>query len=173
MLVLETERLRLRWLREDDAADAAFILELVNEPSWLRFIGDRNVKNLDDARGYIAKGPGSMYTRAGFGLFAVERKEDGVPLGMCGLIRRDNLPDVDIGFAFLPRYWGAGYALESATAVLKLGREKFGLKRIVAITSIDNESSIKLLERIGLVFEKRIRFGAEAEEVNLFGINFA
>ncbi len=173
MNVLETERLRLRWLNENGDDDAAFIMELVNEPSWLRFIGDRNVKSLEDARGYIAKGPGSMYKRAGFGLYAVERKEDGVALGMCGLIRRDNLPDVDIGFAFLPRFWGAGYAFESAAAVLKLGREQFGLKRIVAITSIDNDASIKLLERIGLVFEKRIRFGDAAEEVNLFGINFA
>ncbi len=167
MKVLETERLLLRWLNEDDAE---FIMELVNEPSWLRFIGDRNVKNLDDARAYIAKGPAAMYVRAGFGLYLVERKADGVPLGMCGLIKRDNLADVDIGFAFLPRYWGLGYAFESAAAVLALGRQQFGLKRIVAITSVDNESSIKLLQRIGLAFEKLIRFGTDEEEVKLFAI---
>jgi RimJ/RimL family protein N-acetyltransferase len=165
--VLETERLLLRWLNEDDAE---FIMELVNEPSWLRFIGDRNVKTLGDARGYIANGPAAMYARVGFGLYLVERKVDGAPLGMCGLIKRDNLADVDIGFAFLPRYWGCGYAFESAAAVLALGQQQFGLKRIVAITSIDNESSIKLLQRIGLAFEKLIRFGVDEEEVKLFAI---
>ena len=165
--VLETGRLILRWLTTDDAE---FIMELVNEPSWLRFIGDRKVRTVEDARGYIAKGPAAMYDRVGFGLYLVERKDDGVPLGMCGLIKRDGLDDVDIGFAFLPRYWGQGYAFESASAVLAFGQREFGLKRIVAITSKDNESSIKLLQNIGLKFEKMIQLSADDEDVKLFAI---
>ena len=109
--VLETDRLILRQLSiEDDA----FILELVNDPLWLRFIGDRGVRTLDEARNYILKGPVAMYERAGFGLYLVERKIDGVPMGICGLIKRDVLDDVDLGFAFLPEYRGQGYATESA-----------------------------------------------------------
>ena len=101
MTVLETERLRLRQLTVDDAA---FILQLVNDPSWLRFIGDRNVRNLDDARNYILKGPIASYEKFGFGLWLVELKADGMPLGICGLLQRDTLPDVDIGFALLPQF---------------------------------------------------------------------
>ena len=167
MTVLQTERLSIRRLSIEDAP---FILELVNEPSWIRFIGDRGVRSLDAARAYLLKGPIAMYERCGFGLYLVARKDDGVPLGMCGLIQRDALPDVDIGFAFLPRYWGKGYALEAAAAVLAYGRSALGLGRIVAITSPDNQSSIKLLEKIGFVFERRTRLTAEGSEVNLFAL---
>ena len=167
MKVIETERLILRWLTIDDAE---FIMELVNEPSWIRFIGDRKVKSVGDARTYIAKGPAAMYERVGFGLYRVERKDDGVPIGLCGLIKRDGLDDVDLGFAFLPRFWGQGYAFESASAVLAFGQREFGLKRIVAITSKDNENSIKLLQCIGLKFEKMVRLSADEEEVKLFAI---
>lgn len=170
MKVLETERLLLRWLTVDDAE---FIMALVNEPSWLRFIGDRGVRSVDDARGYIANGPAAMYARLGFGLFLVERRDDGVPVGMCGLIKRDGLDDVDIGFAFLPRFWGQGYALESAAAVLAYGQAELGFKRIVAITSKDNDRSIRLLESIGMTFEKSIRLRAEDEEVKLFALQQA
>lgn len=165
MTVLQTERLILRELSLDDAP---FIFELVNEPSWIRFIGDRGVRTLDDARAYILKGPMAMYDRCGFGLYMTARKEDGVPLGMCGLIKRDALPDVDIGFAFLPRYWGKGYAIEAAAAVLAHGKRALGLGRIVAITSPDNQSSMKLLEKIGFVFERRIVLPGDTTEVNLF-----
>ena len=170
MKVLETERLLLRWLTVDDAE---FIMALVNEPSWLRFIGDRGVRSVDDALGYIANGPAAMYARLGFGLFLVERRDDGVPVGMCGLIKRDGLDDVDIGFAFLPRFWGQGYALESAAAVLAYGQAELGFKRIVAITSKDNDRSIRLLESIGMTFEKSIRLRAEDEEVKLFALQQA
>jgi RimJ/RimL family protein N-acetyltransferase len=163
--VLETERLIIRKLTTDDAP---FILELVNEPSWIRFIGDRGVRTLDAARAYISNGPIAMYERFGFGLYLVMLKGDKVPLGMCGLIKRDALPDVDIGFAFLPRYWGKGYAIEAAAAVLAYGRRALGLGRIVAITSPDNQSSIKLLEKIGFVFEGMIRLPGETSEVRLF-----
>ena len=108
MTVLETERLRLRRLTVDDAA---FILELVNDPSWLRFIGDRGVRNLDDARSYILKGPVASYEKHGFGLWLVELKAEATPIGICGLLQRDTLPDVDIGFALLPQFCGQGYAV--------------------------------------------------------------
>src|ERR1051326_2497227 len=115
VIVHETARLKLRELGADDAA---FILELVNEPGWLRFVGDRNVHSLDDARGYIARGPAASYEKHGFGLWAVELAASGEPLGMCGLVRRATLEDVDLGFAFLSRHWGQGYAREAAAAVV-------------------------------------------------------
>ncbi|HEX7403634.1 MAG TPA: GNAT family N-acetyltransferase [Usitatibacter sp.] len=158
MKVLQTERLALRELTVDDAV---FIRELVNEPSWIRFIGDRGVRSVDDARAYLEKGPIAMYARFGFGLWAVELKETGEAAGLCGLIKRDALEDVDIGFAFLPRFWRRGYALESARAVLTYGREILELDRIVAITSPDNDASIRLLEKIGLRFEQTIEFAGE------------
>jgi RimJ/RimL family protein N-acetyltransferase len=166
MIVLETARLILRHLV---LSDAPFILELVNEPSWIRFIGDKGVRTLDDARDYLAKGPIAMYERCGFGLYLTALKDGGAPIGMCGLIRRDSLEDVDIGFAFLPRYWGKGYAVESAAAVMEHGKAALGMRRIVAITSIDNDRSIKVLERIGLKYERRITLPGDTEELSYFG----
>jgi len=165
MNVLETERLILRRLSE---GDAAFILQLVNEPSWLRFIGDRGVKTLEDARSYILKGPTEMYRRFGFGLYLTALKSDGTPTGLCGLLKRDSLKDVDIGFAFLPAFWGKGYAYEAAAAVLAHGKRDFGLQRIVAITSPDNDASMKLLGKLGFAFEQQLRLTEDAPEVKLF-----
>lgn len=164
MQVLETDRLIIRWLTIEDAA---FILELVNDPSWLRFIGDRGVRTLEDARNYILKGPAEMYGRLGFGLYLVELKDEGVPIGTCGLIKRDSLKDVDIGFAFLPSFRGSGYAYEAASAVLAYGKNTLGLERIVAIVSPGNDRSIRLLEKLGLQFEQRIQL-SERDEVKLF-----
>ena len=165
MKVLESERLALRRLTGEDAA---FILELVNEPSWIRFIGDRDVHDLDDARRYLEKGPIAMYDRLGFSLYLAELKDTGTPIGICGLIKRDSLPDVDLGFAFLPRFWGKGYARESAAAVLAYGRDTLGLSRIVAITSPDNDSSIRLLESIGFSLERTLTLAGETEETRLY-----
>ena len=165
-VVLETERLSLR---HAELEDAAFMLELVNEPSWLRFIGDRGVRNLDDARNFIESGPRKMYAQHGFGLFVVERKNDAVPMGLCGLIRRETLPDVDIGFAFLPRFWGQGYAFEAAAATLRYAHGVQGLDRVVAIAKPDNESSDKLLRRIGLQLEGTIRLAGSDEDLNYYG----
>lgn len=165
MKILETDRFILRQLTVEDAA---FIFQLVNDPDWLRFIGDRGVRTLDDARNYLRNGPLAMYERVGFGLYLVERKSDGVSLGMCGLIKREGLDDVDIGFAHLPQYRAQGYAFEAASAVLAYGRREFGLKRIVAITSLDNEKSIRLLERLGFVFERTIRLPGGNEDLKLF-----
>ena len=165
MKVLETERLVVRWLALDDAA---FIHELVNEPAWLQFIGDRGVRSLDDARTYLTNGPLAMYARIGFGLFAVERKTDRALVGICGLLKRDNLDDVDLGYALLARFAGHGYARESAAAVLAHGKAALGLKRIVAITSPDNARSISLLESLGFAFERMIRFKEAGPESKLF-----
>ena len=165
--VLETDRLILRRLSADDAE---FVFELVNDPAWLRFIGDRGVRNLDDAREYIRKGPVESYSRLGFGLYAVVRREGGSPIGICGLVRRDFLADVDIGFALLPAFRGKGYAREAARATLTYAREVVGLGRIVAITSRDNDASGRLLEDIGLRFERMIRISPESpEDVKLYG----
>jgi RimJ/RimL family protein N-acetyltransferase len=145
------------------------MLGLLNEPSWLRFIGDRGVRTLDDARRYLLEGPIAMYERLGFGLYATTlREDDSVPIGICGLVKRDGLDDVDIGFALLPKFWGKGYAYEAASAVMAYARSVVGLTRVVAITSIDNESSARLLEKIGLKFEKMVRLTPEREEVRLF-----
>jgi len=166
--VLETDRLILRWLSTDDAE---FILELLNDPSFLQFIGDKGVRTLEDARDYIMKGPVEMYARLGFGLYLTELKEGDVPIGICGLIKRDGLEDVDIGFALLPRFWAKGYAYESASAVMAYGKDVLGLNRIVAITSPDNHASANLLEKLGLQFERMLRLSEEAQEVRLFVSN--
>lgn len=166
-IVIETERLVLRRLSADDAA---FVLELVNDPDWLRYIGDKCVRNLDDARGYIENGPVTMYARHGFGLWRVELKDVGTPIGMCGLIKRDTLEDVDIGFAYLPRFRGRGYAREAAQATLAHGANGLGLRRIIAITSLDNAASGRLLEAIGLTFERLLDLSRD-DPVRLYAWN--
>jgi RimJ/RimL family protein N-acetyltransferase len=151
MLVLETERLLLRPFTTDDAP---FALTLLNEPSFLHFIGDKNVRTLDDARQYLLTGPIASYERNDFGLLCIELKDSHTPIGMCGLLKREELPVPDIGFAFLPDYWRQGFAFEAATAVMKDARERLKLNRVLAIVNPDNDASIKLLERLGLRFER-------------------
>jgi len=165
MHIFETRRLVLSRLT---LGDAPFILELVNDPSWIRFIGDKNVHTLKAAKEYIKNGPQKSYAQLGFGLYAVKLKRSGKAIGMCGLLRRDTLDDADIGFAFLPKYTGKGYAFESAETVLKHAHESLKMKRILAITSIDNASSVKLLERLGFCLLKRMRLTPGSEELNLF-----
>jgi len=163
MTVVETERLALR---EFTADDADLVLRIVNEPSFLRYIGDRGVRNLDDARKYIAEGPVAGYARQGHGLMRVDRKSDGVSLGMCGLLKREGLPEPDIGFSFFPEYWSQGYALEAASAVMRHARETLRIGQILAITTGDNASSMRLLEKLGFRFERMIALGNE--ELRLF-----
>lgn len=165
MTVLGTERLILR---EFTVEDAEFILALLNEPSFLRYIGDKQVRNLEDARQYILNGPVASYERHGFGLCLMELRESHTPVGMCGILKRAELTDPDIGFALLPDFCGKGLAFEAAAAVLNDARERLTLKRILAITSLDNERSIKLLERLGFRFKEIIRLAPEREEVRLF-----
>ena len=167
MIVIETDRLVLRHLTLNDAP---FIVELLNEPSFLRFIGDRGVRSQQDARQYILNGPIASYRRNGFGLWLAFLKETGDPIGICGLLKRDTLPDPDVGFAFLPAFWRRGYAFESASAVLKHGCEALGLTRILAITALDNQASIALLEKMGMKFEKVTRLEGETKDVRLFAM---
>jgi RimJ/RimL family protein N-acetyltransferase len=156
--VLATTRLVIRPFA---ASDAGFIVELVNDPAWLLYIGDKNIRSLDDAARYIENGPRAMYQRVGFGLWLVALK-DGTPIGMCGLIRRDDLEDVDLGFAFLPRYRRNGYAFEAARRVLEHGRRALGLARIVAITVPANVASVNLLRKLGFAREKTVVRNDEA-----------
>jgi len=165
LLVLETERLTLRRIGPDDAG---FILDLLNEPSFLLHIGDKGVRTEDDARRYIQEGPRASYQRFGFGLLLVERRGGGEPIGICGLLKREWLEDVDLGFALPPGFWGEGYAFEAASAVLAHARERLGLRRIVAITSLDNEPSIRLLAKLGFRFERIARFTPDGPELRLF-----
>jgi RimJ/RimL family protein N-acetyltransferase len=145
--MLETERL---WLRHLTLDDAGFVLRLVNEPSWLRYIGDKHVDTLDDARAYIQNGPMASYKVNGFGLLRVSLKETGESVGMCGLLRRAELDTPDVGFAFLPEHWRKGYAFEAASAVIKDGVDRCRLRRIAAIVSPDNQASINLIRKLGM-----------------------
>ena len=166
MTVLETERLLLQHL---STQDAEFILELLNDPAFIRNIGDRGVRTIDGANSYILNGPLASYDKNGFGLYLVKLKETDESIGMCGLIRRDTLEDVDIGYAFLPKFWSKGYAVEAARAVKEYAKNAIGLNRIVAIVDPENEGSIRILEKIGLQFEKMVKLSEDDIELKLFG----
>jgi [ribosomal protein S5]-alanine N-acetyltransferase len=167
MHVTETQRLRLRRL---ELTDAAFIHQLVNDPTWLAGIGDRGVHTLADAKDYLQTGPIEMYARLGFGLYAVERKVDRQLIGMCGLIKRESLPDPDLGYALLPQYAGVGYALEAARACVALARDQLKMLRLLAITTPENIRSRHLLEQLGMRLEKLVRMQPEAEELCLYAL---
>ena len=169
MKVVETDRLVLRWLNVDDAA---FILELLNDPSFIKFIGDKGVRDLEAARDYILNGPVASYEKFGFGLNAVDLKEANAPIGICGILKRDTLPHPDIGFAFLPAYWNKGYAYEASASVLEHARKTLGIDRVLAITTPDNEASAKLLMKIGLRFDRLTKLSPDANEVKLFAVEF-
>ena len=168
MKILETER---TGLREIVADDAEFILDLLNQPSFIKYIGDRNVQTVEQAQEYIENRFAASYQKFGFGMWAVELKETKAAMGICGFVKRDSLPDADIGFAFLPQFEGRGYALESVVGTMKYGREKLNLTRILAVTSQDNEKSGRLLEKIGLKFERLIVLPGDSAELKLFSHN--
>ena len=165
MVVFETDRLVIRRLTVDDSP---FILRLLNEPSFLQHIGDRGVRNLADAKQYILTGPVASYERHGFGLFLVELKEGRSPIGICGLLKRDALDDVDVGFAFVPESWSKGYAFESTTATLACARDTHHLERLVAIVSPDNAASINLLLKLGFCYERMVLMPGDKAELKLF-----
>ncbi|MES1221367.1 MAG: GNAT family N-acetyltransferase [Bacteroidota bacterium] len=165
MVILKTDRLSISHLT---LTDASFILELVNSPGWLQFIGDRGIKDITAAENYILNGPIASYEKYGHGLYLVALQENDMAVGICGIIKRDTLEHADIGFAFLPQCSGKGYAYEAASAVLKYAREILELKKILAITLEANHRSVKLLIKIGLVFEKKISFPPNDEELMLF-----
>jgi RimJ/RimL family protein N-acetyltransferase len=163
---LETARLTLRRL---DFGDAAFLVGLLNQPSFLANIGDRGVRNVEDAHRYLREGPMAMYEKHGFGLWHVARRADGVAMGMCGLLRRDFLPDVDLGYAFLPEHWGQGYAFEAADATLRHAATKFGLSRVIGVVSENNTASIRVLEKLGMSFERMVSMRPDEPDVRLYG----
>jgi ribosomal-protein-alanine N-acetyltransferase len=166
MIIVETPRLIVNKL---DTADAPFILELVNSPGWLEFIGDRGIRNIADAERYIGDGPMASYEKNGFGLYLVALKQGGISIGICGILKRDTLEYPDIGFALLPSYTGKGYALEAAMAVLQYAHTKLQLKKIQAITKEKNHRSIQLLSRLGLLFQNNIKLNGSEEMLMLFG----
>ncbi|WP_420629743.1 GNAT family N-acetyltransferase [Candidatus Leptofilum sp.] len=161
--LIETKRLQLCHFCLDDAP---FVLKLVNEPGWIRFIGDRGIRTVAQAEAYLRDGPMASYAANGFGLYLVRRTADNVRLGMCGLVKRPSLPNVDIGFAFLDQHTGQGYALEAAMAVLNHAHTD--LKPVVAITAPDNVRSIKLLRKLGLQFKEFVSVGEGQPQVKLF-----
>jgi RimJ/RimL family protein N-acetyltransferase len=165
MKILATERLQLRHL---EPSDAAFMLELLNEPAYLQHIGDKGVRTLDQARDFIVQKMAISYEKNGYGLYLVELTQTGAPLGICGLVKRDGLEDIDIGFAFLQQFWSKGYAYESARAIMDYARDTVGLKRIVAITALDNWSSIGLLEKLGLKFDSVIQLPGHERSSKFF-----
>jgi RimJ/RimL family protein N-acetyltransferase len=165
MPVLHTARLSLRHFNR---ADAPFIVELLNEPSWLQYIGDKGIRTLSDAERYIQDGPVAMYARLGIGLHLVELTASGESVGMCGLIKRDTLEDVDLGFAFLSRFWRHGYAYESALAVMSHAKMRLGLDRIVAITLPTNQAAGQLLQKLGFTLERTIAATSGGEGLLLY-----
>lgn len=168
MKILETER---TILREVTADDAEFILDLLNQPSFIKFIGDRNVRTAAQARDYIESRFTESYEQFNFGMWAVELKYDKTPIGICGFVKRDYLPDADIGFAFLPQFEKKGYAVETAAAALEYGSDVLGLKRVLAIASPDNESSRRLLGKINFKFKRLIKSPPDNAELKLFSVD--
>lgn len=165
MTLIDTDRLSIRHIKVEDFN---FIFRLLNDPSWIKYIGDKGIKTEDDAKNYIQTGPLQMYKNFGFGLYLVTLKETAVPIGLCGLIKRPSLENIDLGYAFLPDYTGKGYAFEATKAVLQYGKEKLTIDKIVAITTIDNFSSEKVLLKLGFTFDSLIKEKNDAEELKLF-----
>lgn len=167
-LSLETSRLSLRWLTLDDAA---FILALVNDPDWIRFIGDKSVADLDAARNYLETGPLAMYRRHGFGLNRVALKANDAAIGICGILQRASLAEPDLGFALLPEFRRCGYALEAARAILGHASKTMGLNRVSAILSPQNTASAGLLEKLGFNFERNYQAEPNASILDLYVID--
>nr|WP_295374565.1 GNAT family N-acetyltransferase [Pseudoxanthomonas sp.] len=165
--VLETGRLRLYELSEHAPGDAAFVLELLNDPDFLRYIGDRGVHDLAQAADYLRDGPVASYRLNGFGLYRVERREDGAAVGLCGLIKRPPLAHVDLGYALLPRFRGHGYVAEAARAVLASAQTR-GMTTVLAVVDPDNAASIRTLRGLGFEYRDRVRLAADDIELKLF-----
>lgn len=164
--VLETERLALRWLT---ISDAPFILPLTTQPSWLRNIGDRGVRDLPTAEGYILNGPRASYAARGFGLWCMERKEDAAPVGICGIIKRESMEHPELAYAVLEKFHGQGYASEAALATVRYAEETLGIARLSAIVNPENAPSIRILEKAGMRYEGPITMPGETKAISLFG----
>ena len=163
--MIETKRLRLRHFVEEDAA---IVLRILNEPSFIENVGDKGVRTIDDAVAYLKNGPIASYVSNGFGAYLVELKETGEPIGMCGLLKREQFDDPDVGYTFFPEFWKQGYAAEAVTAVLEESRRTLGIDRIIAIVSPHNTPSSRLLEKLGFSFKEITNFQPSGDEVLLY-----
>ena len=165
-VVLETERLQLRWLTP---ADADVMLAVWNDPAFIRHVGDRGIRTLDEAHDAMQKGAFHLYEAYGYGPFRAALKDSDTAIGICGLFRRDGLDDPDIGYAVLPDHCSQGYAYEACCAVIEHARSDLGLTRLIAIISPDNAASIGLIEKLGLRFERMHRMPDDDDEVCIYG----
>lgn len=170
MTLIEARRTILRDMTADDAP---FILDLLNQPSFLRYIGDRQVRTVDDATQIIETRYRQSYREHGYGLYVVELRAASRPIGMCGFVRRAGLPCADMGFAFLPAFEGHGYACESALAALQFGRDTLGLRELLAIAQPDNLRSHRLLERLGFASPGALTLPGETAPVMVFSRSLA
>ena len=168
-VVLETGRLQLRRLT---TGDAEFLIEVFNDPAFIRFVGNRDIRTIDQAKEFLEKGPFESYRRHGFGHFLVTLKDAGTPIGICGFVKRDSLEDTDIGFSLLPEFRAQGYAFEAASALMDYAVHILGFNRIVAIASPENASSIRLLEKLGLRFERMVKLSEDGQTLSLFATSF-
>lgn len=166
--ICKTDRLILR---EFSLADTSFIIQLLNSPGWLQYIGNRQIHDHDAAALYLKNGPLASYQQHGFGLYQVLLQNNLLPVGMCGLIKREQLDQPDLGFAFLPEYTGKGYAQESAESVIESAR-LMQLSTILAITLAENKPSVNLLQKLGFNFDRLFRFQEDAEELMLYNLSF-
>jgi len=166
---LETDRLCLRHFTFEDAP---FIIELLNEQSYIRNIGDKKVRTPDDAKNHLTNGPMDSYNKNGFGLYCVELKETRTAIGTCGLLKRDFIEFMDIGYAFLPQFWSKGYAYDATAGLLKHSKKAFDLSKVAAIVNSDNDSSIRLLEKLGFFYQKMISLPETQKTVQLYISDF-
>lgn len=167
--IFETDRLVLREI--DPETDAPFFLELINEPNFIRYVADRGVRTADAAADYIREKIHPSYQKHGFGFYLVELKNPREPVGICGLVRREGMADVDVGFSMAGRYWSRGYAYEAASALMEWGRNVHGLTRITGLVHPDNAASIRLLEKLGLHFERTVKMPGYDGDTCLFAKN--
>ena len=165
MIPFQTPRLTLRWM---NLRDASFIRDLLNSPGWIRFVGNRNIDTLEKAEDFLNTIIIPSYEKFGFGFYLLQRKQDNESLGICGLVKREGLDDVDLGYALLPQYEGQGYALEAAQATLEYGFSAHGLERIVAISTPDNKASLSLLNKLGMVYQKKVRLADDDIDLVLY-----
>jgi RimJ/RimL family protein N-acetyltransferase len=165
MIIAETNRLIISKISLEDAP---FFLKLVNTPNWIKYIGDRNLKTIKDAEDYLTNGILKSYKELGFGFYILQNKSDNEPIGICGLVKRDQLDEVDFGFALLPEFEAQGFGFEASTTILKVAKDVFNIKKILAITLPINTNSIKLLEKLGFNYEKRVKPYEDDEELLLF-----
>ncbi len=167
MQPITTPRLRLRLLEQ---ADSVFYLRLINDKSFIENIRDKGIRTVDGAWDDIQKGPLESQKLRGFSMYLVELAENATPLGLCGLVKRETLPDADLGYAFMPKFAGKGYAHEAAIAVLELAFQQLNLTKLAAITTPDNLASNKLLQKLGFKIERVGSIGEDTEILNIYAL---